>query len=704
MATQIFPITNFNGEINDMDNDLMSRKKDFSVSKFYAYSGPNLYIDRPALVFNLYLDPDGPSIDFYKEKVFQKFPKLAEKPIDRVAYLFAETLMQVCKMDIDVLVNKYAVNRDGDEWEIGIEQMDDHLAEKCVYFVCDWFSSMNENDSSFDFNGGFAKLQAAFDKTLHGGPTIYSLYEGGVIRGIPVHYYFEENQFQWGYGKKQQRGRSTIFHSDGIKDTEFTQYKDMVGEFLELCGLPTPKGVNCFSEEEILREAKAIGFPCVVKPVAGHKGQGVTTGIMSFEEVSKAFNAIVKSAQEAGVNFEGALVQKQIYGHDHRILTIGGKYAACLKRIPAYIVGDGKHTIKELIDIDNLREVRADTARSPLCKIKLDETMHDFLKLQNRTAQDIPAAGEEVVLRRVANISAGGVSVNVTDFAHPDNILLAEDIARFFKVTAMGIDVLARDITKSWKEGDFGIIEINAGPGVFMHLAPAEGGSVDVPGKIMAHFFGKDFKYSRIPIIAGNSLSDNLINRVGNYLKGIKEDVGFGSIRKDGVYFGERLFVNNQYHDTNCALLMRNPDMEFVMMNHTADDIHDYGMFHFGSDVVILEHPNYAEYTMKRDLLPDGICIEIRDVELSENEVVAKLQAEVAELKQKLGMKEAGQTVEVEAKSCSGDTKTMMIVSKGGKEISRTTVLDEDKFDELIFNALEPFLKELLYKYEIKVK
>src|ERR1035437_4691107 len=97
----------------------------------------------------------------------------------------------------------------------------------------------------------------------------------GIKLNIPVFYLFEENEFQWGYGKKQLRGRSTTFHTDGIKDTEFTMFKDMVADFLMLCGFPTPIGKNCYDEEEIVKEALKLGFPVVVKPVAGHKGQGV---------------------------------------------------------------------------------------------------------------------------------------------------------------------------------------------------------------------------------------------------------------------------------------------------------------------------------------------------------------------------------------------------------------------------------------------
>jgi cyanophycin synthetase len=638
---------------------------DFSIRKIQTYVGPSYYLSKPAIVFNLVLFPDGPTVDFYKERVLQQFPTLGENYPEKVADLFGEVLFRIVKMDLDLYVTGYSVIPDGEEWTIAVEYLDAKLAKDCIYLASDWFVAMNDNDTTFDFKAEFAVLQQKFDKTLFGGPTIYSLVEGGVKRGVPVHYLFEENQFQWGYGKKQRRGRSTIFHTDGIKDTEFTSYKDMVGDFLELCGFPTPKGKNCFTEEEILAEAEKLGWPVVIKPVAGHKGQGVTTGIESIPEAKKAFNNIVVAAQEAGVAFEGALVQQQIYGYDHRILTIGGKFVACLKREPAFVVGDGKSTIKELIDADNELEIRADTARSPLCKIKLDADMLDFMKLRGLTPEVVPAKDEKVVLRRVANISAGGVSFNVTNDMHPENIKMAENIAKFLNVTALGIDVLAGDISQSWRDGNFGIIEINAGPGVFMHLAPAFGGSVDIPGYLMEHFFTKDFRKSRVPIIVGNYITKTLAQAVYEELLALKPDVEFGCVKTDGIYFNNDFFTHCD-HAENCKILFRNPKLDIALVDHDNENIHDYGTYHLGHDVAILDKANYAERILERDLMPDGILIEITE------------DGEEAESK--------------------GNTK--IVVKKAGEIVTEKEIADPEQTEQLIVEALKPFLKEILEKYE----
>ncbi|HNV95845.1 MAG TPA: acetate--CoA ligase family protein [Bacteroidales bacterium] len=579
----------------------------FQLSKFYFYTGPSYYLSKPACVFNLNISNQS-TIKTFEDEVYKFFPSIKNKKIPDVAGLFAETLMAILKMDIDLFISHYNISTDGNEYVIAVEYLDKGTTKAAAFLVSEWFNAI-ENNENFNFKTNYEALQARFDKSLFGGPTLYSLIEAGVKLDIPVFYLYEENQFQWGYGVKQLRGRSTTFHTDGIKDTEFTMFKDMVGDFLMMCGFPTPQGVNCFSEEEVVCEAKKLGFPIVVKPVAGHKGQGVTTGIMSEEEARKSFRQIVSLAEEQGVAFEGALVQQQIYGTDHRLLSVGGKFVAALERVPAYVEGNGKETIEMLIEKENAKEIRLDNARSPLCKIKIDDNLKDFLALQNKDLTYIPDAGEKITLRRVANISAGGVSINVTSKIHPDNVKLVENIARYFKVKCLGIDVLAQDISKSWREGNFGIIEINAGPGVFMHLAPAYGGSIDVPKHIMLSHFDTQTK-GRIPIIAGNFIPQQMMEKIVSILNDEYKDLFVGTLSSEGVFFNNDYFFNNPEHDQNVKIILRNPDVNVAIFQHTKDDIYDYGILHQGADIIILDEPSYSEEkVLNEQLLKDGLII-----------------------------------------------------------------------------------------------
>lgn len=589
---------------------------DFDVRKFYFYYGPSHYLNKRALVFNLHIAPEGPEASYYLPYVLDVFPRLKSFNLQTVADLFAHTLLEVLRMDIDLYINDFSISEDADDYVIAIEFLDDYTAEDAVILVSDWFKAMNAGTAdSFQFSRKFELLQQQFDRSLLGGPTLYSLVEAGLKNDIPVFYLTEENQYQWGYGIKQLRGRSTTFHTDGIKDTEFTVYKDMATEFLQMCGFPTPQGRNCLNEYEALAEARKLGFPVVVKPVAGHKGQGVVTGINSEAELKVAFQQVVDLARLEDNYFDGAIVQQQIAGNDHRLLTIDGKFAAALKRIPAYVDGTGHHTIEQLIAMENQKEIRRDNARSPLTRIEIDNDLLQYLQLQNLNLQSIPAPAERIFLRRVANISAGGVSVNVTPEVHPRNKQMVENIASFFNIKCLGVDVLTEDISKPWNEGHFGIIEINAGPGVFMHLSPAYGGSLNIPEQIILSHFRQP-ELSRIPIIATNHISHALAAALPADIQRVKPGLMVGVLTDEGIFFNGQYFFKNESHEQNVKIILRHPQTGFAVFTHQRENVYDYGFFHEGADIVILDHANWAEETLKDQLLPGGILMEISDQEI----------------------------------------------------------------------------------------
>jgi len=626
--------------------------RDFELSELHTFGGPNPHFDRPTLTFALRLDPDGPRADSYTGEVLAAFPHLEPRLPDRVVDLFCTTLIEVLRMGIDLHLGRWSATADGDCYRVAVEILDRRVGEEAAHLVADWFRAVGHG-RRFDFADEFARLQARFDRTLYGGPTLYSLVEAGLKRGIPVFYLREENQFQWGYGRKAVRGRSTTFHVDSIKDTEFTTFKDMVKEFLLECGFPTPRGATAYTSAEAEGAAAELGFPVVVKPVAGHKGQGVVTGIESLDGVRRAFAEILAAAGSGG--FDGAIVEQQVYGTDHRLLAVGGRFVAALERVPAYVDGDGASSVRELIERENATVARLDNARSPLCKIKADEDLKDYLRQQGLSLDTVPAAGERVVLRRVANISAGGVSVNVTDRIHPVNVKLVEDIAKFFRVTCLGIDVLTEDISKPWTDGRLGIIEINAGPGVFMHLAPAIGDPVDVPGMIIRSHFPRPGS-DRVPIIAGNRLGLDLCNRLYERLRASRPSVELGCLTPEGVHFNGEYFHKNPRHDQNVRIILRNPKLDFAVFSHAHDDLVRFGTMHQGADVVVLSDPDPTEEVLARDLLPDGTLIRLED----------------------------------------GAVRT----TRGGAEVATRPVGPDTDREQVLFEVLEPLLDDLLSKYD----
>jgi cyanophycin synthetase len=584
----------------------------------------------------------------------EQLPALAGREFDRMVDLFAAVLLEVLRLDINLYIHQWALHRDGDDDVIAMEIVDDHTAEECVYVVRDWFRALNAGES-YDWRKQLRRLQVLFDRSLLGGPTIYSLVEAGWKRSIPVLYLPTENSFQWGYGRKGIRGRSTVFHTDSVKDTEFTTFKDRVKEFLGGMGFPVPKGFTCDTEEEIVELAAEVGYPVVVKPVAGHKGKGVSTNLRNAEEVAAAFRRIHAASGEDEATDDGVIVESFIQGSDYRLLTVNGKFVAGLHRQPAYVIGDGRRTIAELIDEENETPARLDTIRSPLCKIVIDQSVHDFLTDQGLTLSSIPSSAQRINLRKIANISAGGSSINVTDQVHPLNRDLVENIASFFRVTCMGIDVIAGDISKPWTDGNFGIIEINAGPGVFMHTAPAVGAPIDVPGLVMEAFFA-NAAAARIPIVAGNNLSPKLCAGLRARIAQANAALGVATLdATQSIFLNGRALASGLSHRHSILTILRHPSTDFAIISHDKDGIFDDGTVHAGADVVILREPHYAEQILERDLLPGGILVTAVDGHL--------------------------------------------LVRRDGQQVGHLLIDPAADLDDLIVMAIAPFLPRLIESY-----
>ncbi len=593
----------------------MNENLKFKVSRDKFYRNANYYLDRMAYVFDLDFKEDLPPVDELKGIIAKRFPDMQNRNVHNHAELFAETIIQIQKLDMNLWVSKWNVIQEEGFFIIAVEYIEEYVCEDCTILAQEWLQSIIDKDDSFPFEERFETLQADFDKTLFGGPTLYHLLEAAVLNDIPLTYIHEQNVFMFGYGKRHVKSRSTTFDVDSIKDTEFTMYKDLCKEFLLKFGFPTPVGKVCFTEEELVDAVNEINhFPLVVKPVSGHKGQGVTTDVRNMEQAKKAFNSLVVNLPE-GFEWDGAIAETMVTGTDHRLITVGGRFAAALQRTPAFVIGDGEKTIKELIEIENDTIERLDNARSPLCKIQIDESLIDHIEKQDLTLESIPKPGEQIILRTVANISAGGVSFNVTDKIHPDNVKLAEDISKYFRITCLGIDFLAEDISKSWRESPCNIIEINAGPGVFMHLAPAKGGSINVPDIIIKHFF-RDGRDSRIPLFAFNQLSNRLAYKLTESLYDFTSwDVA--TYNQEGVYVNNDFFCKNEHYDINIEIMLRNPKLGMACIETVSQDILDYGMFFQGADLVILEDPDEIEAILERDLLDGGYVIRISNAEKS---------------------------------------------------------------------------------------
>jgi cyanophycin synthetase len=593
-----------------------ARKTDvFDIFNFKYYIGPNPYLDTATLVFDFafteYRDPL--PIEDYIAIISQFYPHLAEQKYQLYADLFAHVVLEVSKLDMDLYLNNWSIKPYHSYVRIGIQALHERIAISVVYLVWDWFESITQ-DEYFSWEERLIKLQKKFRESVYGGPTVYALWQTAHQQGIPTFYLWEEGLMQYGYGKKQVRGIATSFHIDSHLDSEFTTRKDDCKEFLERLGFPVPQGDIVISETEALDIAGEIGYPVAIKPVAGHKGIGVTPDVQNSRELKYAYNLAVSAIPEN--ESMRIIVEKSISGTDFRLLCVNGKFVAATERRPPSVKGDGYSNIRELIKRENCKKERRDTPTSPMSKIVIDEAMEKYLDEQRLSLDSILRRDEIIYLSQIVNISSGGISINATHKIHPDNIILAENIAQYFSLTCLGIDVIAKNISQSWQDGNLAILGINAAPGILMHLNPAIGSSVDVPAYILSNFF-PSAQDARIPIITFNKITRTELKAVINHILYNHPQLTIGGVCCEGIFINGSEKILSQDYNRNIQTLLRHPRLDLLIAEYPEEILESEGMVYKGSNIVILDHPTETEMMLLRDAIDGSIVIIKKDHQFS---------------------------------------------------------------------------------------
>ncbi len=579
----------------------------FDVFNLKHYIGPNPYLDTAALVFDLALteNPSPLRVDEYLPLIGQHLPYLQREAFLSPIHLFARVAAEMNQLDMGLHTTRYSLKPDRDSTRIALQTLHGRTTRAVIFLVWDWLEAIRHGET-FEFESQLRRLQMIFRESVFGGPTVYALVRTAYEKKIPTFYLWNEGLVQYGYGRHQVRGAATTFDRDSRLDSDFTTRKDDCKAFLAKFGFPVPKGDVVRSLKGSLAVADEMGYPVVIKPVAGHKGIGVTANVRGPEELEQAYDRAVDTIPEE-LPIE-LIVEKHVEGTDFRLLCVDGRFVAATERRPASIVGDGTSTIGELVDRENASPARLDTPTSPLGKILVDQAMIEFLGEQNLTLDSIVERGQTVVLRKVANLSAGGVSLDATRMIHLDNIILAQDIAQHFRLTCLGIDVITRNLATSWKQGNLGIIEINAAPGIFMHLKPAIGESVDVPSYILNTFFQQPTE-ARIPVLTFNQISMQELQETVDQVLYRHPNWTIGAVCEQGMLINRAEKSLSEDYNTNIQHLLRNPRLDLLIAEYSETILNRDGMFHEGSDMVVLDNPTQIEMMLARSALDHSTVI-----------------------------------------------------------------------------------------------
>lgn len=391
------------------------------------------------------------------------------------------------------------------------------------------------------------------------GPSTASLVKAAEDRDIPWIRLNNQSLVQFGHGRYQQRIQATTTGKTSNIAVELAADKEETNTILRDLGLPVPAQRMVRSLEQAQRAAKRIGYPVVLKPLAGNHGRGVTTNLSTPEEIEVAFD----DAREHGRNI---IVEKYIEGFDHRLLVVDGKLVAAAKRVPGHVVGDGKHTIEQLVEIVNQDPRRGVGHEKVLTRLEFDNAAKLLLDILGYTPQTVPAKEEMVFLRSTANLSTGGTAIDVTDIIHPDNREMAERAIAAIGLDIGGVDFLSHDISESYRDAGGGICEVNAGPGFRMHVAPSEGTPRDVAGPVLDMLFPPGTP-KRIPIaaITGTNGKTTTSRMLAHILQMSNYTVGLTST--DGVYIDGQLTVSGDMTGpVSARMVLRDPSVDAAVM------------------------------------------------------------------------------------------------------------------------------------------
>jgi len=419
------------------------------------------------------------------------------------------------------------------------------------------------------------------------GPSTGSIVNAAKARNIPWQNLTEGTSYTLlGHGVKQRRFQATVTDESGIIGHSIADDKDWTKQILGDAGIAVPQGYTCYSWDEIKEAAEWIGWPVVTKPLAGNHGRGVTTDIGNLDDLKSGYEAALARVRD---DSGAVIVESYIKGEDHRMLVIGGKLVAAARRRPAHVTGDGKSTIQALIDIANEDPRRGVGHENVLTQIHVDAQTHRVLEQAGLTLDSVPGEGEMVLLKSTANISTGGTATDLTDEVHPDIRFAMERISRHVGLDVIGVDLLAETLTKPLDQQSAGVVEVNAGPGFRMHMAPTHGTPRPVGEYVVDMLFPDPTDNGRIPItaITGTNGKTTTTRLTTHILRQSGHSVGMGCTGT--VEIDKHVILRGDYSGPAAAqAVLREPTVEHAVLEVARGGIMRRGLGFDECDVGVL--------------------------------------------------------------------------------------------------------------------
>jgi len=576
---------------------------DLTIVESRVYRGPNIWSYEPAihLVVDLGSLEDYPthSLDGFTDRLVELLPRIEGHTCSRgvsggfiqrlregtwlghVAEHVALQLQQEAGHDLRRGKTRQVKGRHG-VYNVLYGYVDERVGMAAGQLAVRLINHLVQPDDRFDFEQELELFLRRADRMAF-GPSTSAILEEAVSRDIPWIRLNEHSLVQLGQGVHAQRIRATMTSRTGALAVDIAGDKDLTTRLLASAGLPVPRSESVRTVEGAVAAANRIGYPCVVKPLDGNHGRGVCLNLADQDAVRAAFDVAEGESRRGSV-----MVESFVTGRDYRCLIVGGRMQAVAERVPAHVVGDGQHTIAELVEITNSDPRRGIGHEKVLTKIKIDRVSTDLVADQGHSFDSVPPTGEMVRLALTGNMSTGGVSVDRTFDAHPDNVEIAEEAARMIGLDVAGIDFICPDIASPVREAGGAICEVNAAPGFRMHTHPTVGEPQFIAKPVVDLLFPPGAP-SRVPIVAvtGTNGKTTTARMIAHIFKGLGRKVGMTST--DGVVIDERLVIKADASGPKSArMVLQNPRVDFAVMEVARGGILREGLGYDRNDIAVV--------------------------------------------------------------------------------------------------------------------
>jgi cyanophycin synthetase len=567
------------------------------VSRIRALRGPNLWSRHTSIEAIVSCAGDELAIatlDGFEEKLRARFPEIGFlSPTSHDEAISMAHVLEFAALGLQAQAGcPVTFSRTTATLETGIYQVVFEYSEEAVgrlaLELAENLCRTAAEDKVFDLDRALASLRE-LDEDVRLGPSTGSIVRAAAARGIPYRRLTEGSLVQFGWGSRQRRIQAAETDRSSAIAESIAQDKELTKRLLHAGGVAVPHGRPVADAEDAWRAAGEIGVPVVVKPQDGNQGKGVAVNLETREQVMAAYAVAAEISDEV-------LVERYLPGHDFRMLVVGNRLIAAARRDPPQVFGDGKHTVRQLVDQINSDPRRGTGHATSLTKIRFDDIALATLAKHGFEADSVPPKGARVVLRNNANLSTGGTATDVTDDVHPDLAASAIAAAQMVGLDICGIDVVCDTVLKSLEEQGGGIVEVNAAPGLRMHLSPSFGKGRDVGEAIVSMMFeaGGD---ARIPLIAvaGTNGKTTTVRLIANILT--RNGLRVGMTSTDGVYIeGRRIDTGDCSGPKSARNVLLHPDVDAAVLETARGGVLREGLAFDHCDVAVVTNIGMGDH------------------------------------------------------------------------------------------------------------